>query len=208
MTYIQALFKSGARQKNGNDGARRQALRDLLVRLRDQTYEKVKEFRRDQREQAEPPPADEMDAARSTAEVETHASLIEQAEDRIRLIDAALARVEKSSYGICVQCGAEIPIERLSVIPFAANCVDCQEASDRIRRWGQGGMIPPYDHEWTAPEEMGEPSERTYRLTQPEEELAIHYGAPFGPENEREEQGERPPEPRRRGRPRKRRLAS
>jgi RNA polymerase-binding transcription factor len=208
MAYRRKLFKSGAQNNHGGRAARDRALRDWLIRLRDQTYEKVKEFRRDQREEAEPVPADEMDAARSTAEVETHASLIEQAEERIRLIDGALSRVETGSYGICAQCGAEIPIERLRIIPFAAYCVDCQETSDRVRRRGGGGMIPPYDHEWMVPNEMEESSERAYRLTQPEEELRVHYGAPFGPENEREEPGEARVVPRRRGRPRKTRLAS
>lgn len=207
MAYRLTLLKSGAHESHDDDSARRQALRDLLVRLRDQTYEKIGQLRRDQRDEAEPSPADEMDAARTTAEVETQASLIEQATERIRLIDAALARVETGSYGICAQCGAKIPTARLCVIPFAVNCVDCQETSDRARRRGMGAMIAPYDHQWMAPSEMEEPGGRAYRLTQPEETLQIHYGAPFGPESEREATGEKPWALRRRGRPRKIRLA-
>lgn len=46
------------------DADRRGMLREMLLRLRDETYAKVKEFRRDQEQEAEPSPADEMDLAR------------------------------------------------------------------------------------------------------------------------------------------------
>jgi RNA polymerase-binding transcription factor len=183
------------------NGVRREALRQMLTRLRDETYEKVRDFRRDQQDEAQPPPADEMDAARSTADVETHASLIARAEERLRFIDAAIARAERGRYGICAECGDEIAIERLAAVPFAVYCVDCQGKRNRGRRWGEGTMIEPYDRQWTPPEEMEEPSGREYRHTGPEDEVAIHYDSPFGPESG--EAGEPPAPKRRRGRPRK-----
>jgi RNA polymerase-binding transcription factor DksA len=42
-------------------------------------------------------------------------------------IDAALARLEAGTYGLCVRCGAPIPEERLELRPFAATCVTCQQ---------------------------------------------------------------------------------
>ena len=46
-----------------------------------------------------------------------------------RLADdrAALERIEKGPYGICVDCGQEINLERLMVIPCASRCTSCQE---------------------------------------------------------------------------------
>jgi|SRR4051812_8474913 len=44
----------------------------------------------------------------------------------IEEIDAALARLETGSYGRCVSCGTDIPVERLEFRPFAAGCVGCQ----------------------------------------------------------------------------------
>ncbi len=87
-------------------------LRDILARLRDETYQKIVAFRRDQGEEVMTSPGDEMDVARSTSDVETHASLIERAEDRLRLIDQALARVDNGTYGTCAECGEDIPVER------------------------------------------------------------------------------------------------
>ena len=40
-------------------------------------------------------------------------------------IDAALARIDAGTYGICVQCGGAIPEERLELRPFAGRCVTC-----------------------------------------------------------------------------------
>lgn len=184
---------------SNGDGERPAALYQILARLRDETYERIREFRLDQRDEAQPAPADEMDVARSSADVETHASLIARAEERLRFIDQALARVEQGRYGICAECGEEIPLERLTAVPFAVLCVDCQRKTNRSRRWGEGATIRPYDHQWSIPEEMEEPGERTYRSTGPEDDVAIHLGEPFGPE----EGGEAPPAKRKRGRPRK-----
>ncbi len=43
----------------------------------------------------------------------------------IRVLQAALARIEDGSYGICVACGEEISEGRLSAIPEATRCVNC-----------------------------------------------------------------------------------
>jgi DnaK suppressor protein len=43
-------------------------------------------------------------------------------------IDAALARIDAGTYGICVHCGATIPEERLELRPFAGGCVACATA--------------------------------------------------------------------------------
>jgi DnaK suppressor protein len=44
-------------------------------------------------------------------------------------IDAALARIEAGTYGVCVHCAAPIPEERLELRPFADGCVACQQRS-------------------------------------------------------------------------------
>ncbi len=47
----------------------------------------------------------------------------------IEEIDAALARIEAGTYGVCVTCGAAIPEERLELRPFAGRCVTCTAAA-------------------------------------------------------------------------------
>jgi DnaK suppressor protein len=45
----------------------------------------------------------------------------------IRNIDDALKRIEDGTYGICEECNERISEGRLSVVPFALYCRDCQE---------------------------------------------------------------------------------
>ena len=55
-------------------------------------------------------------------------------------IDAALARIEAGSYGECVECGADIPVERLEAIPFALRDAECGE---RAEGRTSGAYVPP-----------------------------------------------------------------
>jgi RNA polymerase-binding transcription factor DksA len=43
----------------------------------------------------------------------------------IRMIKAALARMDAGEYGICVNCGDEISPERLNAVPHAPRCKNC-----------------------------------------------------------------------------------
>ncbi|HLI80156.1 MAG TPA: TraR/DksA family transcriptional regulator [Candidatus Binataceae bacterium] len=175
-------------------------LRDILARLRDETYQRIVAFRRDQGEEVMTSPGDEMDVARSTSDVETHASLIERAEDRLRLIDQSLARVDNGTYGTCAECGEDIPVERLKALPFALLCVDCQEKRGRSRgRWGAGGTIEPYSQTWTPPADMEAEDRKQPNSYGVMEAADAHAEDPFGPIDE--PTGEEPK--RRRGRPRK-----
>jgi DnaK suppressor protein len=49
---------------------------------------------------------------------------------KLRLIDAALERLDKGESGICEDCGESIPEKRLKVVPWAGYCVSCQERVD------------------------------------------------------------------------------
>lgn len=43
----------------------------------------------------------------------------------IKMIQAALKRIDDGSYGICVNCGEPISPERLNVLPHAPRCRYC-----------------------------------------------------------------------------------
>ncbi|WP_439140051.1 TraR/DksA family transcriptional regulator [Roseicyclus sp.] len=40
-------------------------------------------------------------------------------------IRAALARMDRAEYGICVQCGAKITEKRLDLLPYTPHCRRC-----------------------------------------------------------------------------------
>ncbi len=45
----------------------------------------------------------------------------------IRMIEAALDRIEDGTFGTCVACGDPISEERLNLVPHAARCRNCFE---------------------------------------------------------------------------------
>ncbi len=52
--------------------------------------------------------------------------LIENSEQTLREIDAALQRIEDGTYGICEEDGSPIRKARLRALPWARLCVGCQ----------------------------------------------------------------------------------
>ncbi len=70
---------------------------------------------------------DEHDPEGSTLAFERSQSdaLLQQAELRLRDIDAALARMTAGTYGICIVCARPIDPARLTARPYAATCIAC-----------------------------------------------------------------------------------
>lgn len=48
-----------------------------------------------------------------------------QRQDELRRIEAALARIEDGSFGICAKCGEDIAPKRLAFDPALTTCIDC-----------------------------------------------------------------------------------
>jgi len=61
-------------------------------------------------------------------------SLSESARREVMQIDAAIGRMDEGSYGECVDCGQEIPIERLRALPFTLRCQEDEEERERDLR--------------------------------------------------------------------------
>jgi DnaK suppressor protein len=180
-------------------------LKQLVEHERTRTYERIRELRQEQREDAEPAPGDELDTARSLAEIETVAGLIERAEFRLAALDTARSNIEQNRYGICEECGEEIALERLRVLPFAAYCVDCQRKLNQARLPGQGWIDDASARVWGSAAGNEDLLERADALTEPEERLEVRENTPFGPEAGEFEQLPPTATARRRGRVRTRR---
>jgi RNA polymerase-binding transcription factor DksA len=52
-------------------------------------------------------------------------ALAAQSAERLAQVDAALARLERGSYGLCEVCGRPIAEARLEARPFAERCIHC-----------------------------------------------------------------------------------
>lgn len=48
----------------------------------------------------------------------------------IHKIDYALMKIESGTYGVCENCGAQIPYERLKARPVTTMCFECKELEE------------------------------------------------------------------------------
>jgi DnaK suppressor protein len=60
----------------------------------------------------------------------------------LRLIEAALRRIDDGTFGECAGCGGEIPTRRLQALPWTQFCLSCQEAIERDP--GSGASARPF----------------------------------------------------------------
>ena len=78
--------------------------------------------------------SDEMDHATS----EVNQAMTFRLKDRERFllakIDKAIARIERSEYGICTSCGCDIDAKRLEARPVTDLCINCKEEGERQER--------------------------------------------------------------------------
>ncbi len=56
---------------------------------------------------------------------------LEEADERVlAAVDAALARIDEGTYGVCASCGQPISEERLEARPWADLCIDCARKAE------------------------------------------------------------------------------
>jgi RNA polymerase-binding protein DksA len=109
-------------------------LQKLTGVLRRVQAERVK-WLRNRNQFDEPVPGDSADSALSETDLELGTSLVEIAASRVAALENALSKAEHGIYGLCEECGEDIPLARLQALPTAALCVDCQQALESKPSW-------------------------------------------------------------------------
>lgn len=71
------------------------------------------------------------DSATETLDREIEMSLEGNADHLVASIDAALARLDEGTYGLCERCGGRISPERLEALPYATKCIECKRMEER-----------------------------------------------------------------------------
>lgn len=75
--------------------------------------------------------ADQMDEIQYASERELALRSVDRDSTLLRQVKAALRRIQDGSFGTCVDCESDISPRRLSAVPWATRCIQCQEAADR-----------------------------------------------------------------------------
>ncbi len=104
---------------------RARQLRELMAEMRAQENQWIRALR-DRGLIENSTSGDEGDSAASDEGLELTASLAELAGNRAVAVESALRRFREGSYGVCEECGEDIPVERLKAVPAAVLCVECQ----------------------------------------------------------------------------------
>lgn len=77
-------------------------------------------------------PGDSGDVSLADALADMNILMADRQIHELRDIDAAFARMKAGDYGICMDCGAKIPAQRLLAYPTAKRCMVCQQRREQF----------------------------------------------------------------------------
>jgi RNA polymerase-binding protein DksA len=72
-------------------------------------------------------------------------ALVRRGRAELALVTSALARIDQGTYGLCEECGEEIPYARLQAIPYTKYCIGCKEDKDAAAQLGHNAGAPGAD---------------------------------------------------------------
>lgn len=75
--------------------------------------------------------ADEGDEAVADMLVDIDTALADRHVAELRDVESALQRMHDGIFGVCIDCGADIGHERLTVYPTAKRCLRCQQRHEQ-----------------------------------------------------------------------------
>ena len=73
---------------------------------------------------------EQADDAEIIFEAQRTRGVVENAQRLLTQVQAAIARLDAGSYGVCASCGNDIAPRRLEVLPYATLCIVCQSKVD------------------------------------------------------------------------------
>jgi DnaK suppressor protein len=80
--------------------------------------------------------ADQMDEIQYATERDLAIRNVDRDSSLLRDVKDALRRFHEDSFGVCIDCESAINPKRLAAVPWAACCVQCQDARERARLGG------------------------------------------------------------------------
>lgn len=108
----------------------RERYKKKLLERKKEINHKLSEFYSESKEVETGIAQDVGDKAESSYTKEFLLSLSDAERKQLSLIEGALKRIERSDYGICQSCGADIGKKRLDVVPWAPLCIVCQQREE------------------------------------------------------------------------------
>ncbi len=124
------------KNKSDTEMDRKERLRKILLEKRQEVLDEAKreigKFIRGENRQLVETALDDGDWSVADLNEDLNLKKLTSHKETLNKIDEALRKLEEGTYGICEECGVEIPEERLKIIPFAIYCVDCMERIEQM----------------------------------------------------------------------------
>jgi len=106
-------------------------IRDRLITMRDELTVRLERIKNNLTQGRS---ADSQEQAQELENAEVVDALGNEARVELSKVAKALEQIKTGAYGICVDCGEEIPMARLQASPFADRCIRCATAEEARKR--------------------------------------------------------------------------
>jgi len=106
-------------------------MREILILRRDALRSALAGDLSTLKELREQSSGDVIDQALDSAHNELNSQLAEVESRELACIENALERMRGGNYGSCESCSNKIPFARLSALPYATLCIECQREAER-----------------------------------------------------------------------------
>lgn len=122
----------------------------LLLQKKDRLLEEMRHIEKDAMNQSQREASGDLsgysfhmaDTATDNYDREFSLGLATNAQRILYEIDEALKRIIEKRYGECLSCGEPIPKKRLTAVPYAKLCIQCQSIEEKKQR-SAGVILPP-----------------------------------------------------------------
>lgn len=104
-----------------------QATLEKLQTLRSELTHRIDSIESDIHHKKEPVEKDFAEQVTQRENDDVLTAIDGEAQQTVRLIDIALARIKAGTYGTCAICGEKIAEKRLAALPYATTCINCAE---------------------------------------------------------------------------------
>jgi DnaK suppressor protein len=101
------------------------AVRERLLRRREELRARADEARAEARHEADPLSADFAEQVTQRENDDVLGAISDSARFELAQVDAALRRLAAGRYGTCTGCGEAIEPQRLAALPHAEHCCRC-----------------------------------------------------------------------------------
>ncbi|MBN1589677.1 MAG: TraR/DksA family transcriptional regulator [Pirellulales bacterium] len=106
-------------------------LREVLIKRRDALRRVLAGDLSSLKELRDQSSGDVVDAALDSVHDEISSQLAEVESQELARTETALERMREGHYGVCENCGTNIPMARLQALPYAVYCIKCQRDAER-----------------------------------------------------------------------------